>query len=324
MEECKPYIVTEDLQPLMKEWSEVTGFAIPDDDFFNCLRDELIEHLKELFQSVRLVSYSVLRNRLTEKIEGWRNNNTLVSLDRIYNEAHFYIESNRIMAVHKDKERTWFESIGLGPRPKFPPPGRFPLIKEQIEEIPKDVPIVLIDDGCYSGESLVEILNLFSESGHKIKKIIIGIFTGRAKSLLSKRFPDIEIDAVYEFPNSIDWVCERDFLVGAPYSGRTLGTKSQNMAIPFEFSICLPYCLSFSGDPVEFASIPTGSKERFSVFIIDRSIRLWKKIEELSGKVITTNDVPRIPYKLERNNDRFVDYLEGAKLELEKRFPFVK
>lgn len=292
------YLMTEDLEYLMQRWSEDSGFNIPDHQFFVSLQQELTEYLSSIFTDLVFVSLDDLSGKLRKKIELARDT-LLVSIDQIYNSTEYHLESNRIA------DQVTLEIIGEAQRPGYPS------LAEQIILLPKDKSVVLVDDGCFSGDTLYRIVRLLRKSGITIQAIIVGVLINRQHNRLFQEYPDMCLEAVYEFNEVIDWICERDFYLGVPLSGRTAGFKEFGIIKPCQPEISIPYCLPF-GDPVESASIPTEKAEEFSYFIIQQSVSLWEEVERKSNRSVLTRDIPRLPKGVKRGNQRFVDVLKQS------------
>jgi len=286
----------------MKRWSGDSGFKIPDHQFFTSLQHRLLGYLGSIFPGIVFISLDDLSGQLKQKIDQARDT-LLVSIDQIYNNTECHLESNRIADIDT------MEIIGEAQRP-----GHISLA-EQVDNLPKGRPITIIDDGCFSGDTLFRIFTLMKEKGLDVQKIIVGILIGRAKNRFVQEYPSVALETVYEFNNVIDWVCERDFFVGPPLSGRTAGIKENNTIVPCNPGISLPYCLPF-GDPIKGASVPTNRVVEYSRFIIDLSVELWLKIGEISDKPVLSRDVPRLPKGIKRDERRFVDALTDARNQL--------
>ncbi|XOU93932.1 MAG: phosphoribosyltransferase [Candidatus Kerfeldbacteria bacterium] len=291
------YVITEDLEYLMKRWTRGVDYKIPDHNFFVSIQQRLIKYLNSMFTELVLISYEDLSSQLKQKIQQ-NNDAIIISIDQVYCEVDSYLEINRIADINTLKK------IGLSNRP-----GCIS-IDDQLNNLPKDKPIIIIDDGCFSGDTLYQIISLMKEKGLNVQKSIIGIMIDWCNNQFIRKNSTFEIESVYEFNNVIDWLCERDFFIGVPLSGKTVGYMEGNSIIPYYPDISLPYCLPF-GNPSKSASIPTNYMVEYSKFIIGLSCELWEEIERLSGKVITCNDIPRLPIGINRDNRSFSDVLVG-------------
>jgi hypothetical protein len=273
---------------------------VPDHGFFQNLQLKLINELESIFgnKSAVVISYKGLQEDLKQLILS-ANGTTVVSLDQIYNSCKHHLESNRIADLDT------MEVIGEAHRP-----GHASLT-EQIRKLPKDQPITLVDDGCFSGGTLTRIYQLMLNQGFIVERIIVGLVIDRHQNRFIRRYPEIPLVAVKEYENVIDWVCERDFYVGVPLSGRTAGKVDHGIVSPCEPEISLPYCLPF-GDPIKGASIPTDRAIDFSRFILSLSLELWENIEKESGRPILSQDVPRLPKGVARDKRRFTEALNAV------------
>lgn len=289
------YIVTEDLEILMRRFAKKTGFIMPNTEFFKQSQDQLIEYLQTIFPEIILLKAKNISEKLQQKISQSRG--ITVSLDRVYNNAQYHLETNRIVDAKTGLV------IGEAARPGFSS------LIEQINKLPKKQHVVLVDDGCFSGGTLLKIYEMFESSHRTIKKIILGVLVNREDNLLIKQFPKMTIEAVCEFEQGVvDWVCERDFFIGVPLSGKTVGCLEGGMAKSYWPDASLPYCLPF-GDPVKGASIPQEKAREFSRKVLELSRQLWLAIERCSNRKVSNSDIPRLPLGLARNSQPFVDTL---------------
>jgi hypothetical protein len=299
----RPYIITEDLQVLMSRWTKLKGFTLPSNAFFKDLQNELINYLGTIFEEIILVPEADLTGKLremTRQIKG----TTVVSIDQVYNKAKFNLQSNRVVDLDTMK------IIGEAQRPGFPP------LISQIKKLPRDKHLTLADDGCYTGKTFLKIYDLILEMGFQIQNIIVGVLIDRPKNCLLQKYPNIIIEAAFEYGPVVDWICERDFLIGVPLSGRTAGKRENDGVKPCNPEIALPYCKPM-GDPINGASIPTDKDIGFSIFIIKLGKKLWEEIERVSKRPVMNSDIPRLPKSFKRSGKiRFVASLEEKLTEL--------
>lgn len=300
----KSYVITEDLEILMQRWSKKSGFLCPSHDFFSDLQKRLIDYLKIIFPKIVLIRADELSHRLKGKINQTKGT-TVVSIDLIYNNAQYHLQSNRCADLDT------MEIIGEAQRP-----GSISLF-EQIQQLPKDKPLTIVDDGCFSGVTLRRIYEFILNQGLTIQNIVVGILIDRANNDLVRNYPKVSLQAVYEYDKVIDWLCERDFFIGIPLSGRTAGQKNGDKVVPFNPEIALPYCLPF-GDPIKGASIPAERAIEFSCFDIQLSQRLWEEVERVSGRKVLCQDIPRLPKGIKRDEQRFVEALSQVLSKLKE------
>ncbi len=290
----KKYVISEDLEQLLKNWAAKKDFKIPNHNFFLELQRELLDYLSRIFTWTIFVDYQTLSQGIRRLIEP--NELSAVSIDRVYDHTRYHLELNRVADEN-------FNIIGEAERP-----GSLPL-EEQIEKLPHKLPLVIVDDGIFSGDTLIGLINLLKLSGRLVKQIIVGLDIQSGEREILKQYPQLQIKSVLKFKNVIDWVCERDFYLGAPLSGRTLGFYRGAILTSYYPDIALPYCLPF-GDPSRGASIPIDQAKAFSKFILGQSIKLWKAIEKESQKTVTYADIPRLPIVISNDSHYLLSFVE--------------
>ena len=108
-----------------------------------------------------------------------------------------------------------------------------------------------------------------------------------------------------EYEDVKDEICERDFLAGVPFSGRTVYREDGS-------HYSAPYFAPF-GLPERWASIDDATAARkLSLYCIERSIELWQKVEDLNKIDILHSFVPR-QLKYNADDENFATYLLAAK-----------
>jgi hypothetical protein len=166
---------------------------------------------------------------------------------------------------------------------------------------PKPV-IVLADDGTYSGSSIVEAATLLKNRRIIVQKIKLGFCTNEGMDTIYKLaeegFPALELSPSLIVDKArghvYTWVCERDFYLGVPRSGRPYGSlKKSGRADPSENPIAFAYIEPFA------ASRRGGGVKRgliaFSRDQILRSLDLWRAIEDANHVRFKVSDIPRFP-----------------------------
>jgi len=291
-----PYIISEDLEILMRRWGERTSIPIPDHHFFESLQTELILGMSEFFPDAKItyIDYASLSEQMAKRISAIADTSIVVSIDHVYNGATFHLESNRIA------DRDTMKVLGEAERPGFPS------ITDQILALPNGKSITLVDDGCFSGATLKQIVKKFYSCGKKVGRVIVGISINPKANVFVEAFPEIPLEAVYAYDQVKDWVCERDFYLGVPLSGRTAGIQEDGVIRCILPEVALAYCYPF-GDPIEGASVPVKFAGIFSGQMIRQSLRLWSEIGRIRGKPITCSEVPRLPRGIIPGNQAFVD-----------------
>ena len=303
------YLLTQDVEVLMGNWAHARHLSLPPSPFFDELSSDLSKDIQDAFSQVpgsevdvELITHDRLHRGLNELLPVG-NDHCLVSLDEVYvNRADYYLAINRM--VSQNGSSAW-QDIKEGARPGFPS------VETQIKAIAAATkkPIVIVDDGGWTCGSLELVTRNFESQGAKVVKVVVGI-------LIKKENPfplSVEVESFLSYlEKSVkDWVCERDFFLGVPQGGRTVGFLNDfGKAVPLTPNTCVPYLLGF-GHPEKWASLDLdqNSLREFSIRCIDRSIRLFEEIEKESGRVVAVSDIERLPYGIVPGSERFVDVL---------------
>lgn len=331
------YLVTEDLSKLIKKWCtkdrEEKGLEplpYPKKRFFNGIMEKLCASLQThcfphdeadpdknvKVENLPLDSFADILNRKRSK-DAKRYNEFWVSLDWVYanvgeqEKDGFNISVTRF--VDSDEKE-----LKRGTRPEKI--ERFGSVREQIDRCveiyrelskTKERKVVLVDDGTFTGRTVVKILKLLAEQGVFVDSIRLGVAkpaavnviadwkdekTGRGISFLSclKLCPPVK-----------DWVAERDFFPGVPLSGRVVGTMVNGTPVatrtnPLQKPVRKSYLAGW-GNMQNWAAIDTG-KDAFTIAALDLSIQLWEEIERLwrpSGHgPILVSELDAIPWAI--------------------------
>ncbi len=187
--------------------------------------------------------------------------------------------------------------IGLGPRP-----GAVTLEKQLngIASVTDGNPVVLVEDGIFTGSTLVYLLNQLRNRRVNVVAITAGICFPHAIERLRKEFTG-ELVIVQEVEKPYDWVPDHDFVPFAPNCGRVFGGPFGDDMLPYythdSLSYCFPYVLPF-GDPVDWASIPEEHAYSFSRTCLDEACGIFHVLDKLNDRKITPMDLlgaaPRI------------------------------
>jgi len=293
----EPYIVSEDIYVLLKQWAEHKGFTLPPEDFFSQLRAEMKAKLERFLPRVILVSERELLAGIGSKMSHSRFPS--VSLDHVYASTRFLLKWSRLV----DDE---LEGRGRGSASGRP-------IEEQIQLVVADLrkegiqEVQLVDDVVFSGKTAANVIREFTRHGVRVRKIVCGIAVEEGKALLKGSLPDVELDYLYFFPEVFGEICsERSFYAGVSSSGRLLVDEKGKALVP---EVGVPYFLPF-GKPVEWASIPKERANEWSKFCLLGSAKLWREIEKASGKAIGCKDLGRLPRTFSRDESSVVERLE--------------
>lgn len=284
-----PYVVSADVETLVRRWCERVGLTSPAPVFIRDLRSEFHGFMSATFDSYGMIEEEDMRAAMADMIEKY--NTPILTLDTLYCSGGLRLE------VCRSTDATG-EVVGVTNR------AGAPSIAEQIRHIKNNGvrEVTLVDDVIFSGGLVLDVISHLKQHGIAVKNVCacVGIKEGvdRLESLVDR------VDCAYRYDTVIDEVCERDFYPGVPLSGRQLA-GSDNMGMPYIY----PF-----GDPVKWASIPVEAAPNFSRLCIGLTIELFREIERLSKRALLYRDVPRKVYTL-RDSDsdiRFVELLEGV------------
>lgn len=271
-----PYVVSADLGGLFNRWGKRRGIRMPSNKYFYDFSMELRDNLANATSSpVEVIDELELREGLMSLVADATY--PVISLDRAYinkndpNIVGFIDITRAVNESHQD--------IGIHARPGFPN------IYKQIQTLytNDENPITLVDDVIFSGEGVIDLSQMLASVNRPVLKVIAGV--GIDEGVRKLEEAGIEVNCVRRYESVVDEVCERDFIAGAPMSGRTV-ICSEGM------HWSAPYFEPF-GDSRSWASIPTEQSAYFSRFCLMSSIMIWHAIQQSSGHAIPANTIPR-------------------------------
>lgn len=196
----------------------------------------------------------------------------------------FVLEINRLVDFDG-------QILGIGPRPGCP------TISEQIRGIKTlvaDRPVIIVEDGSFSGRTLAYVLKLFKESGVQVAALVLGFMFPQALASLRRSYEG-EMIVIRELNNVIDWMPDHDFFPFSPNCGRVVGVSVHGLNYPFfnydGASYGVPYILPFS--PMhDWASIPKDSCNEISLYCMHKTLELFDLLEKMNnGKEIKIGDL---------------------------------
>jgi len=184
------------------------------------------------------------------------------------------------------------EIIGRGARP-----GRDSVWQQLkgVHEKSAGRPIVIIEDGAFTGGSLDYLLDICKNRNINIDAIVVGILFPQAEELLKRKY-DGEVITYKRAINTLDWMPSHDFFPFVPNSGRPVGTFLGKTCFPAYLhngaSLSMPYIMPY-GDPGDWASLQGGIQELaiFSRTCLRLTLEIFKKIEKLNEKKIVIGDL---------------------------------
>lgn len=314
------FLITEDIFPLMQEWGRKRNFTVPDVKWFarnhQRLQLKLLEMLNHNGQVAVVDSfpyYYIIREMLPMIYKFVGNSVDLgcaVSLDNVYTPnlsmgGAYPIQLTRAVDIQG-------RDIGRVVRPFAQ------RLEDQVSEFISSLDggrkLIVIDDGIWTGGTIRETCRILSDRGLEVVAVVVGIRIQK-KGISFDLYTPIHAVQVYREDSRpvLDWVCERDFFPGVPFGGRTVVDNSlpgrflQKKITAGAYYIEKPEWLK------DWASIED-LDYKFSNFCVTRSIELFEKIEELSGRPVLFGDLTRVPFSLINEQDeskRVADLFRG-------------
>lgn len=307
--ETRTYVLTHDI-PMHLNAFQMVGLKTPDahDEILISFRDGLANLISEALPDVKVVSLDMQelsRKVWTEALKhktSIRNNMVLSSCFEMSSPMRGRtLEINRIVDIDGN-------IIGIGPRP-----GCFH-IDEQISGIAQSVdghPVVLIEDGIFSGKTLAFVLKRLLEKRVNVHTIIVGILFQDGLEAIRKVYKG-EIVVIQENHDPMEWMPDHDFFPFMPNCGRVLGVKMFDGVMPYYshegVSYTFPYIKPF-GDLKNWASIPKEKCYEVSRFCLSRAIDFFSKMNLLNDRDLKIRDligvIPRVSVPIQLGATRF-------------------
>ena len=263
--------------------------------------------------NVQLIPFELLKSeldRLLEEVTVHYPDSTVVTTDRslAFGRGLPCLEINRLITPNQKPRSEWWrfdngqtndegdlygDIIGLGPRPGYHN------LDKQIEAIKvraSGTPVILLEDGAFSGRTLCLVIDQLSKAGIKVVAIVVGYLFPDANRHIREIFNG-EIHS-WQKPEDLnshsEWMPDHDFIPFLPGTGRVLGYAASGINRPIYnlngFHICRPYIYPF-GDPTGWASIPFKTAAGFSTQCILLTARIFDEIERLAGQQVTIGDL---------------------------------
>ncbi|MEI6650733.1 MAG: phosphoribosyltransferase [Candidatus Moraniibacteriota bacterium] len=295
----KNYILTHDIGDKISSFNKYGIHApVASDPIFSDFQEELKVRLE------RVTGYSVLpvsMRKMTEDVidaaferkRVQKNAVVISSCPEIAKSESGWIEEGHVINVNRLIDGVG-NFIGIGSRPGYPP------IESQMERIRSAAisssfthPLILVEDGIFSGSTLLFLLQSVRDAGLKIDAIVVGFAFSRGLAAVKRQF-DGDIIVINEIPDLVDWMPDHDFVPFSPSCGRVIGVSINGSSHPFYSeegcSYSAPYLLPFA--PIEkWASIPFGKSSDFSLFCATWSLHLFQKIEDMNKKKMLIGDL---------------------------------
>ena len=293
---CRTYVVTHDIGPKVACFRS-NGLNTPDPDgiefrrFLADTRDGIIRIIGDAFKDGHTNTRSITMDDLADEIlaksmkqhELLRGAVVISTCAEIAARRHGHtLEINRII----DRQG---KIIGRGPRPGYP------VIDEQIEgiaAITNGLPLILAEDGAFSGETMIYLLERFKRQRLSVNSIVIGFGFPEALASIGSVFKgEIIVEHVDDF---VDWMPDHDFMPFLPNCGRVLGIPWDDGALPLYThngaSYSVPYILPFC--PMsEWTRIPQKHCYDLSCFCVEQTRKLFEMLDKLNNRRLTIGEL---------------------------------
>ncbi len=281
------YIISTALYALMEKWANSALLEIPRKEYFDDIAVSFKSKLSEYSLEPTLITedeYDTGMKQLSD--------DTLypvISLDRNYTKANALNVIGNIdltRAVDSD-----LNSIGLIER------DGSSCIKAQANKINncgQIIDVCLLDDVLFSGSTCLDVVQMLKPYNINVKSMSANIAMDLGIQKLQEN--DLNVSANFIFKDAIEEVCIRDFIPGAPLSGRTVQYDDKKQS-------GVPYILPF-GKLGKWASIPEENRIDFSLFSLETSIDMWSRIEDVNNSRLFSSQLPRKIFGI--NKDDFI------------------
>jgi len=285
MKTNKPYVVSADIYLLLSKWAKQKNFTLPKEEFFEKMRKKFSEFMFQIFPNFEFISEKEISKHINKITAD--SGLPCISLDPIYFPCNLSIELTR---------RVDLSGMDQGLQHRS---GSDKLLK-QLNQLKNSglKEVCLVDDVIFSGSLMERVIKLLSYMDISVPIVCAGIGIRKGINRISNTKREINCKKIYY--EVIDEVCERDFYLGVPFSGRSLIGKK---------NVGLPYIFPF-GKPGEWASIPLKFQKTLSKFCINQTINLFEEIQTSSNREICCSDiereVPRQPM-----NESYVKFLKS-------------
>lgn len=280
MSETLTYPYPQDIRGLLTQWSRDAGYTIPKVPPY---QKALEQTVGRIFPGIETIPEPAMLATAKQAVDTCRNKNlTCISIDNVYmpqikSPLPSYLDITRLVD-------TSFKSTGLGQRCQRSGDleSQLRLLKQKIG----DQQALIYDDVAWEGSTLALVVDTARRVGLTIAEVQVAIGIGEAISVVQEK--GLPCYATYYYPAVKDTVSERDYLAGAPNSGRTILTSQGVMGAPY---------IKPLGE-TKWGSVPEESVDDFSLACLQIALDFWSKSEQLSGRSIPTLSLAKPPYIL--------------------------
>ena len=323
----KTYVVTCDLANRMKELEQVGIMLLPEREhvaFFEKFHVELMATLKGLLPE-DIEIQSVDMDILAQKVLGAALARESRLRDAIVVSTCFEMSAARrgiTLEINRIVDGSG-KLIGLGPRPGHTDlTSQFMAISRLAAE---GRPVVLVEDGTFSGKTLKYVLAHFARVGVNVDSLIVGLCFEEALTTLEGILPP-NVQIMAQTTRPYEWMPDHDFFPFAPNCGLVFGISLGGQALPYYThdgaTFSFPYLSPF-GNTEDWASIPKDKVRELSLLCLRTSQHFFGLLEGVNNRSIHCKDLigtrPRISIpisfgqsQLPNLSSRVVDFLHDA------------
>ena len=283
------------------------GMVIPSKDEINFLRENFKKDVNRIFEGqVEIIEEKDMESYMYEVLNS-TDNVPIVSLDRVYLDEDASIDKD-IYFIDCTRINNSKELVPRKENNPIPVSKQIEIISKKLKE-KKQTNIFLFDDVVFSGNVLKNIINQFQHNNISVKGIRACISTEEAYRYFNENMDRGLKCGCLLGTDVIDQICERDFYLRIAQSGISVVDKKGIM-------YKAPYFKPF-GNPEERASIPKKYETFFSNSCLLRSLYLWKKIKDNTGRPIYMKNLPE-KIKDTNGKERILDVLRKGLIYDEK------
>lgn len=129
---------------------------------------------------------------------------------------------------------------------------------------------------------ICKVADALRDKGIIVREVLAGIAVKENMPVITSR--GIEVKSAFDITNVLDEVCERDFYFGVAQSGQSKLVENNTV-------LKQPYFYPF-GLPIDSASVPADKAVDFSRECLECSYTLWEEMQNNSGRILTSSDLP--------------------------------
>jgi len=308
------YLITSNLYSKMRSIRTTLGLQPKESNKILCeeIKGQLKVFLEKAFplNEIKLIDMDILGDKIFSNAIGQNydlSNLVIVSTCPEFAQQHngHKIEINRIY------DSSGNNKLGIGPRPGYP------ILREQINRIAVNTagnPVVIVEDGTFSGTTLFHIVKKMKEQSIKIKAIIVGIAFPEGINKIREIYDGkiIEIEKVNDF---IDWMPDHDFFPFMPNCGRVVGHEWSKHFLPIYNHVgatySVPYLLPFINkkEMGNWTSLPEKVCFELSEYCLKTMLHFFEELEDDFGECLRIKHIinakPRVNIPIASNQKIF-------------------